>query len=94
MSVIIKNMDIPKSCGCCRFALFNGTCMASGDNVGLIDTRAESCPLVEIPEKHGDLIDAKAFNESVESYSSILPEERELIAVLVYNEPIIFESEE
>lgn len=47
MSVVVKGMKMPKSCGTCFVG--NRTICKNG------------CPLVELPEKHGDLIDRGAF---------------------------------
>lgn len=52
MSVLIKGMDMPKSCGVCRF---NGVyCYAKGDE----DAHSTlPCPLVPVPP-HGRMVDA------------------------------------
>ena len=69
MSIIVKGMKIPENCGMCDLAHrnFDGNetrlaCYAlknwaeeSGDG------RRSDCPLVELPEKHGDLIDRDEF---------------------------------
>ena len=59
MSILIKGMEMPKSCYECRFA-FDGMCIANRGrkNVGITN----SCPLIEVP-KHGRLIDADALEE-------------------------------
>ena len=104
MSIIVKGMEIPKNCIECVMQA-GGFCFVMPPEIEderVAKTPAEAvergkpewCPLVELPEKHGDLIDIKAFKESIESYSSVLPEERELIGKLIYNEPIILEREE
>ena len=60
MSVLIKGMDMPDSCGHC--------CMMTGTFCDVLNIdvdpyydgakhRNVCCPLVELPEKHGDLID-------------------------------------
>ena len=65
MSVLIKNMTMPECCAMCpmchrnfdwrkpRLACYalSAWCIADED-------RLEKCPLVELPEKHGRLIDA------------------------------------
>lgn len=68
MSVIVKGMEMPDSCAVCRFAGKGGyhmervVCMFTGKNEGAeqID-RLPDCPLVALPDKHGDLIDRDAF---------------------------------
>lgn len=74
MSILIKDMDIPKSCDKCRFCVNGFTDEApmyecgvqSYDNVSVLvesdgkpfDFRPDWCPLIEIPTPHGRLIDA------------------------------------
>ena len=71
MSVIVKNMEMPKNCRICPM-LFDGHnyrwCNITGESLGIEETdngRDEHCPLVEIPTPHGRLIDAdKLANET------------------------------
>ena len=59
MSIIIKGMEMPKSCDDC-VAEFGGCCFAAppeADGVCPDHGKADWCPLVEIPP-HGRLIDA------------------------------------
>ena len=49
MSIIIKDMEMPKSCDDCWFECAYEICTP--------ETGYENCPLIEIP-KHGRLIDA------------------------------------
>ena len=67
MSVIVKGMEMPKSCASCRMAVcFADTgrakCYAT---LSYIDPergkRSYDCPLRPLPEKHGRLIDADAM---------------------------------
>ena len=70
MSVIIRGMKIPENCGMCDLAHrnFDGNetrlaCYALrkwAEESG--DVRLPDCPLVELPEKHGELIDRDALN--------------------------------
>lgn len=68
MSVLIKGMEMPKSCEDCALCTSDGYCMAmGGDSLWDVlpeeatffpsDWKYEGCPLVEVPEPHGDLID-------------------------------------
>jgi len=55
MSIVVKGMEIPKNCTHCDSIGLNvaiGCPVMTG-----INGRATDCPLVEIPEKHGRLID-------------------------------------
>lgn len=65
MSVLVKGMSIPDNCESCRFATGFGFCLAKSDNFcGYTNDRKrpEWCPLVEVPEPHGRLIDADALD--------------------------------
>lgn len=67
MSVLIKGMIIiPKCCCDCRFTTRSeySSCLLTGDfNYHEYWTRRKlnNCPLIEVPEKHGRLIDADAL---------------------------------
>ena len=64
MSVLIKNMEMPQKCGQCKLyhAEYPMHCMAVeghrtvGAPYGM--QRPDWCPLVEVKEPHGRLIDA------------------------------------
>ena len=53
MGVYIKEMEMPQSCSGCRFWTIT-SCIASYQG-------EKSCPLIEVPEPHGRLIDADEF---------------------------------
>lgn len=60
MNVIVKNMKMPKNCQECGLYI-EGACYAKGyrDYRSIMDTaKPDDCPLVELPEKHGRLVDA------------------------------------
>lgn len=64
MSIILKGIDMPKSCGGCEFNynLEGGSyewweCVILHDDINQFDTRRTDCPLVEISTPHGRLID-------------------------------------
>lgn len=68
MSILIKGMEMPKNCDDCFFIergypdwcslpqITNGE-----DEINDTKKRPDWCPLVELPEKHGRLIDADAM---------------------------------
>ena len=60
MSVVIRNMKIPKNCAECPVALCGKYCRINKTYTTYIalPIRPEHCPLVELPEHHGRLIDA------------------------------------
>ena len=63
MAVLIKEMGMPKNCDECPL---NSTC---GYSLHMplyhIEKRHDDCPLVEVPEPHGRLIDADALLMSI-----------------------------
>lgn len=79
MSVLVIGMDYPDNCLQCSFVRIvsghyycgcNANCMLGeyvGEHLEGVG-RHEGCPLVELPEKHGRLIDADAFKETLEYY--------------------------
>ena len=59
MDLLIKNMEMPKECYCCRLVQLNKDgfldCLILGKACSM-SSRHPDCPLVEVPA-HGDLID-------------------------------------
>ena len=75
MSILIKGMEMPKSCNECRFAV-DGWCyaypkQANGDALNR-RVRTNWCPLIEI-QPHGRLIDADALCGRLEKAGKIKP---------------------
>ena len=80
MSILIKGMEMPKSCEYCDLCTSDGDCIATGGD-SLWDAlpegaeyfptgwKYEGCPLVEVPVPHGRLIDADALLEDVRKNS-------------------------
>lgn len=56
MSVIIKGMQMPKDCFSCPLKE-EGFCNITNAYAAQIYKRNSDCPLVELPEHHGKLID-------------------------------------
>ena len=72
MSIILKGIDMPKSCGKCEFNynLEGGSyewweCVILHDDINQFDTRRTDCPLIEIPTPHGRLIDETKINDAL-----------------------------
>lgn len=57
MSVLIKDMKMPEDCFSCQLKE-EGFCNITNVYAGGINERNSDCPLVEIPETHGRLVDA------------------------------------
>lgn len=74
MAVYIKGRKIPKSCYDCEFVYWSTKQRASAcfllpfmkcfesHSTEYREKRSEHCPLIEVPEPHGDLIDRKALD--------------------------------
>lgn len=60
MSVVVMGMEMPKDCWNCVVSSF-GCCNVTGRIWDTLAKRPDWCPLVELPEKHGRLIDGDAL---------------------------------
>lgn len=58
MSILIKGMEMPMLCGSC---FLRGSCKQRI----YMERRPKDCPLVEVKEPHGNLVD---FDQIVEDY--------------------------
>lgn len=100
MSIVILGVDAPKNpeCGCidceikwsCKL-LKRGHIQLNGI---LEDYRKKYCPIRELPEKHGRLIDADrllAVLKSMASTSQSVP--TEAVLGLIDSQPVIIEEE-
>ena len=76
MSILIKGMEMPTSCDSCRIMEFEDTNCVEEFYCGCpivfkahpqgVDHRPDYCPLIEVPEPHGRLIDEnEMFGEFV-----------------------------
>ena len=67
MGIYIKGMEMPKRClDCPMYDCYNYNCQLYAFGIPARynrdgSTRPEWCELVELPEKHGDLIERKAI---------------------------------
>ena len=81
MSVLVKGMEMPKTCAYCRFIyadpnieyeqpdgtkMVGGCCCCFTGNVIWNTKRDDDCPLGDVPTPHGRLIDADALIEDLE----------------------------
>lgn len=76
MSILIKGIGMPETCDDCQFHRYHShgeyVCVATpmfypmnlANSKGI---RKDWCPLVELPETHGRLIDADAFAENIKA---------------------------
>lgn len=76
MAVLIEGMEMPKSCDDCYIA----NCP---NDIGYTDrgkcSRHINCPIIEVPEPHGRLIDADVLCNRLEIASRTSHEMREAI---------------
>lgn len=68
MSVIVKGMEMPKNCGRCWFNDSSLSCAITGSCIDRDDEsreRLDDCPIVALPDHHGQLKDADALCEDL-----------------------------
>jgi len=104
MSVIVKGMKMPDNCDKCRLVRYFGLaggieCLAkeewpvtsyADDKFREIGVRPDWCPLVELPEKHGRLLDSDAL---IAEYDRVHVGEPGRARKLMEDAPTIFEAE-
>ena len=94
MSIIIKGMDMPKSCRTCPLnsAPPNG-CLIWTINDIRKDKRNNDCPLVEIPTPHGRLIDKDELLSHIKKDPLFSLVERYGVSGVIESRPTILEEE-
>lgn len=105
MSVLVKGMELPKSCPCelvgvgydtlCTFAYGIPSRVREYYECCEKETRPNWCPILEVPP-HGRLIDADAMNEKYGDWYTEEGTEEGFIGALKYliaEQPIIIEEE-
>ena len=91
MSVVIKGMQMPKNCGECPVALSGKYCRINKTHTTFIrlPIRPDHCPLVELPEHHGRLIDEnEIIVPSLGSWA-----DQVIVADAIMDAPTIIEAE-
>lgn len=77
MSILIKGMEMPKSCWFCNFCraydepnqgFFCVAIEADLHRSNIQKKRSDDCPLVEVPTPHGDLIDREALIKALHAW--------------------------
>lgn len=95
-SVLIKGMEMPKSCDVCEYCNDDYICNNFvADCYGLdvsdyVRCRHDDCPLVEVPTPHGRLIDADALTGEQYKEGNLMVVEMDAIE----DAPTIIEAEE
>ena len=101
MSVLVKGMSIPDNCESCAFETGFGFCLAKSDNFcGYTNyrKRPEWCPLVEVPEPHGRLIDEAIVLEMIRKSMGIkdlsfLYHAEKSVVNEIFHAPTVIEAE-
>jgi len=85
MSVLIKGMRMQNKCIDCPFMVStdDDNCILQSEeaNSGFEtwDEMKKGCPLVEVPEKHGDLIDREVIKQDLSDFYNGIVTARRLI---------------
>ena len=78
MSVLIKGMEMPKSCFDCKMMVVKAVneieimkycCFLRKTALGV--NRRKDCPLVEVPTPHGRLIDADSVEKQIDYVANL-----------------------
>lgn len=69
MGVYIKGMEMPKSCARCFLRV--GQCSRRI----YMENRPSDCPLIEVPEPHGDMKDINHINQVLDRFSGYLDDD-------------------
>lgn len=107
MSILIKDMKMPKNCIFCPISHWNKLDELTGcelhqkhipnaEKEFWEKDRPDWCPLVEVPTPHGRLIDADAMNEKYGDWYTEEGTEEGFIGTLKYliaEQPIIIEED-
>ena len=106
MGIYIKGMEMPKNCNECKFGRWSNlhqtvACKVNDSEPCFKDNsreyrgkRAEFCPLVEIPEPHGALIDRDALEADIcPDWNGLYVPDNAYSEKLIRNAPTIIEAE-
>lgn len=96
MSILIKGMEMPKSCLICVCDIPKGNCDLWRNQTPEEHRRERhpDCPLIEVPTPHGRLIDADALMEKKNTHIDVLADWRYVRVSTIEDAPTIIESEE
>ena len=100
MSVVVKGMEMPENCMSCDIETSYNYCPRLCRDTSDIrwDKRFDDCPLVELPEKHGRLIDADCVLEEIrhglgiKNLSFLYTAEKSIVNHIIHA-PTIIEAE-
>ena len=106
MSVLIKGLIMPHCCDVCTFSDWSNLhqtavckvnyykpCFADHSNE-FLKRRSDSCPLAEIPEPHGRLIDVDALEADIcPDWNGLYVPDNAYSEKLIRNAPTVIEAE-
>ena len=94
MSILIKGMQMPKECLDCPMCDINDDCVLQEDKrFGTWEEQKKDCPLVEIPEPHGDLIDRDALEADIcPDWNGLYVPDNAYSEKLIRNAPTVIEG--
>lgn len=105
MSVLIKGMKMPKYRRECKMLTYHSTsgclmCDISGNALARnfkpipFDGIPDWCPLIEVPEPHGDLINRDALKADIcPEWNGLYVPDNAYSEKLIYNTPPVIEAE-
>ena len=107
MTVIVKGMKMPKNCDSCWLSWMRGSslggildCKAIGtvgtsfeDKYDVLNKRHPECPLVELTEKHGRLIDERVAYDKIAEQEGGYYMDMDGVGCGLEETPTVFEAE-
>lgn len=105
MSVLIRNMKMPKCCDVCQFSDWSNLHQTALCKVydyepcfedfsqEYTSKRSNNCPLVELPEKHGRLIDADELKTAFPTCDNSKPILVASVRATINHMPTVIEAE-
>lgn len=110
MSVIVKGMEMPDSCGACKLSVQVSMSLGAvmrcrlvgvvgtsfSDPHDVLNKRHPNCPLVALPDKHGRLVDADEIKNKNPLHMELdVPYVTEVtVGEIIDSAPTIVESED
>lgn len=107
MSILIKGMKMPKNCDSCWLSRMRGSSLGGildckiigtvGSNMhdpyDILNNRHPDCPLVELPEKHGRLIDERVAYDKIAEQEGGYYMDMDGVGCGLEETPTVFEAE-
>ena len=107
MSILIKGMKMPKNCVSCWLSRMRGSSLggildckilgtvgaAMDDPHDILNKRHPDCPLIELPEKHGRLVDADIAYDKIAEQEGGYYMDMDGVGCGLGETPTVFEAE-